>query len=156
MIQRKQTLYLLLSGLLMLLPLFLPILMVGDTAGGAFYDMNASGFLSPDGSGTLVYPAWFLFALDLLIILLSFIAIFLYNKRTLQMRMTMFNLLLKVGFYGLVAYYAFSHKGDFGSAAELSIRVWLAAPILGTILDYLAHRAIAIDDRTIRFMDRLR
>ena len=157
MIQRIQTLYLFLSGLLMVLPLFLPILAFVVPEAGAVYAMASSGVESPQGgTGELVYPAWALFVLNILIVLLSYIAIFLYNKRMLQMRMTMFNLFLKAGFYLLVAFYVYSFRADLGAASEISLRVWAAAPLVGMILDYLAHRGIAIDDRTIRYMDRLR
>ena len=156
MIQRIQTLYLLLSGLLMLVPLFLPVVAFVVPDAGAVYEMGAAGVEAPNGEGELIYPAWALFALNILIVLLSYIAIFLYKKRSLQMRMTMFNLILKIGFYGLLVFYVQGFKGDLGMVSEVSARVWTAVPLVAMILDYLAHRGIAIDDRTIRYMDRLR
>ena len=147
MIQRKQTLYLLFSGLLMLIPLYLPMFQVLNTA------VEEGSPLSEAG---IKIESWEFVALNCLIVLLSFVAIFLYNKRTLQMRMTMFNLLLKVGFYAYALYRIFSFHADFGSCMEVSVTVWAGVPLICMILDYLAHRAIAIDDRTIRYMDRLR
>lgn len=156
MIQRKQTLYLLLSGILMLLTLFIPMARV--TTYQKIYTMDTTGMT--DMAGQLVYPTWILMALSILIVLLSFISIFLYKNRTLQMRMTMFNLILKPGLYALAVYYLLSFGDMVGYEAEgtpfYSVTPWVALPILAMILDYLAHRGIAIDDRTIKYMDRLR
>ena len=77
------------------------------------------------------------------------------------MRLTIFNLLIKVGFYlllFLVYRPSFVEKlidttQDWWS---MSITPWLAFPIVAMLFDYLAYRGIAIDEKTIRFMDRLR
>ena len=140
----------------MLAPLFLPVLAFVIPDFGAVYEMGSAGVEAPNGDAELIYPTWALFILNILIVLLSYIAIFLYNKRTLQMRMTMFNLILKAGFYGLLAFYVVHFQGALEAVSEVSLRAWIAAPLVAMILDYLAHRGIAIDDRTIKYMDRLR
>lgn len=157
MIQRKQTLYLLASGLLMLAMLFLPF--VKFTVQDMVYSFKATGL--EDLSGEILQPSWVLFSLTALITVLSFASIFLYQKRVLQMRLTIFNLLIKVGFYlllFLVYRPSFVEKlidttQDWWS---MSITPWLAFPIVAMLFDYLAYRGIAIDEKTIRFMDRLR
>ncbi|WP_298631289.1 DUF4293 domain-containing protein [uncultured Porphyromonas sp.] len=157
MIQRKQTLYLLASGLLMLAMLFLPF--VKFTVQDMVYSFKATGL--EDLSGEILQPSWVLFSLTALITVLSFASIFLYQKRVLQMRLTIFNLLIKVGFYlllFLVYRPSFVEKlidttQDWWS---MSITPWLAFPIVAMIFDYLAYRGIAVDEKTIRFMDRLR
>lgn len=155
MIQRKQTLFLLFSGILMLLMVFLSIAKV--TTSDMVYSMNATGF--EDLAGEVIMPTWGLFGLTILIVLLSFVAIFLYTKRVLQMRITIFNLLLKLGFFALVFVYRFSFTEtiiDSNMDRSFSVTLWLALPIVAMIFDYLAYRGIAVDERTIRFMDRLR
>lgn len=155
MIQRKQTLFLLFSGILMLLMVFLSIAKV--TTSDMVYSMNATGF--EDLAGEVIMPTWVLFGLTILIVLLSFVAIFLYTKRVLQMRITIFNLLLKLGFFALVFVYRFSFTEtiiDSNMDWSFSVTLWLALPIVAMIFDYLAYRGIAVDERTIRFMDRLR
>lgn len=121
------------------------------------YALNATGFL--DLSGEVAMPSWGLFAITILIVLLSFVAIFLFTRRVLQMRLTIFNLILKVGFYALtyVYYYSFTNTlTDNNIAWSPNITPWLALPLVAMVLDYLAFRGIAVDERTIRFMDRLR
>lgn len=156
MIQRKQTLYLLASGLLMLAMLFLTFAKV--TTQDMIYAFKATGL--EDLSGEIVQPSWVLFGLTAAITLISFISIFLYRKRILQMRLTIFNLLIKVGFYLLVfvVYRPSFIKSLVDTAQDwsMSITPWLAFPIVAMIFDYLAYRGIAVDEKTIRFMDRLR
>lgn len=156
MIQRKQTLYLLASGLLMLAMLFLTFAKV--TTQDMIYAFKATGL--EDLSGEIVQPSWVLFGLTAAITLISFISIFLYRKRILQMRLTIFNLLIKVGFYLLVfvVYRPSFIKSlvDTTQDWSMSITPWLAFPIVAMIFDYLAYRGIAVDEKTIRFIDRLR
>lgn len=157
MIQRKQTLYLLASGLLMLAMLFLTFAKI--TTQDMVYAFKATGL--EDLSGEIIQPSWVLFGLTAVITLISFISIFLYRKRVLQMRLTIFNLLIKVGFYLLVF---LVYRPSFIEAIvdtnqdwlSMSITPWLAFPIVAMIFDYLAYRGIAVDEKTIRFMDRLR
>lgn len=134
----------------MLLMIFLPMAKVMTET--ELFKMDSSGFVNM--AGELVMPTWILMGLNIVMVLLSFIAIFLYKNRTLQMRMTMFNLILKPGFYGLAVFYLLSFME--ASKVSYSVTPWVALPIVAMIFDYLAHRGIAIDDRTIKYMDRLR
>lgn len=155
MIQRKQTLYLLASGILMLLTILLNIAKV--TTSDMVYNMNAMGF--EDMQGALTSPSWVLFGLTILIVLISFYSIFLYNKRVAQRRITVFNLFLKIGFYVLVWIYLSSFmKINPPSDPSIlrTIKVIMGMPIIAMIFDALAARAIAIDEMTIRSINRLR
>lgn len=151
MIQRKQTLYLLLSAVLMTLVVFLDSAKVFTAVDGV-YSFTSLGYSNE--VGTLVMPMWLLAVLNVLLVLFSFFTIFLFKNRLLQMRFTMLGLLLKVGFIFLayVLMTNFKPEGYVG----MSFTPWAALPFLAIILDYLAHRGIAIDERKVRFMDRLR
>lgn len=155
MIQRKQTLYLLASGVLMLLTILLSIARI--TTPDMVYTLNAMGF--EDTSSELIRPTWLLFGLTIITVLISFISIFLYNKRVLQRRITIFNLFLKVGFFVLAWIYVqnfFNTVISLDITYSFRITAFLAAPIIAMIFDYLAARAIAIDEMTIRSINRLR
>lgn len=122
------------------------------------YAFKATGL--EDLSGEIIQPSWVFFGLTAAITLISFISIFLYRKRILQMRLTIFNLLIKVGFY-LLAFLVYRPSFieaivDTTQDLSMSITPWLAFPIVAMIFDYLAYRGIAVDEKTIRFMDRLR
>jgi hypothetical protein len=155
MIQRKQTLWLLISALLMLVPLFFPYVVV--TGGGILYEGDTTGFTAFGDEGPAVLD-WPMMVLNMLIILLGLISIFLYKKRVTQMRMTVFNILLKVGLFVLAGVTIHSFMISLG-AEDASWRLkWLVSivPIIAIILDVMAYRAIAIDEMTVRSMYRLR
>lgn len=153
MIQRKQTLFLLASAILMAL---MPLLQIARvTTPEMLYSMTGLGF--EDASGELVEPTWVLFVFGLVVLFISLFSIFLFKKRVVQMRLTMFNLFLKIGYVAL----AWLNLHRFGAAlepveSEVTVTVWLALPLVAAIFDYLAHRGILADETTIRMMDRIR
>lgn len=155
MIQRKQTLYLLLSGLLILLTILLKS--VSILTNDMLYSFSAMGI--KDGTAEIVMPTWGLFGLAIVVVLLSFVAIFLYTKRVLQRRITVLNLFLKSGFYLLGWLYISKFETvaeELGAFTAVNVTIVAALPLVAMILDYLAARAIEIDERTIRSINRLR
>lgn len=151
MIQRIQTLFLLISGVLMALMPFVDLTKVITPE--MMYTMDGMGF--SDSLGELSQPTWILFALGAAVALLSFVAIFMYKNRVAQARVTMFNLILKLGYLVLVVLIArqFTHNHP---GASMHVTIWLALPAIAAIFDYLAHRNIMVDERLVRTMDRLR
>lgn len=156
MIQRKQTLWLLISALLMLVPLFFPHVVV--TALETLYEGDTTGFTQLGIEDGLVVLEWPLMILNFLIILISLVTIFLYKNRTLQMRVTVFNILLKVGLYILAGITIYSFTSSLGADYVGWRLKWLVSilPLVAIVLDILAYRAIAIDEMTVRSMYRLR
>jgi len=80
----------------------------------------------------------------------SLLTVFLYRRRMLQIRLSIFNIVVLTGFQGLIAYYFFTKAGDavFSSTAVF--------PIVAAILTFLALRYIARDEAMVRTADRLR
>lgn len=119
------------------------------------YILSGMGFQTADG--LIVEHTWLLFALGVVIALASFVTIFLYKRRVLQMRITIFNLVLKVGYVAVVVLnlYRFS-EAMLPIESQYSVTPWLALPLVAAISDYLAHRGILADETVIRMMDRLR
>lgn len=151
MIQRKQTLYLLLSATLMTLLIFLTSARV-FTEDARHYAFTSLGYT--DEMGALTHPMWTLAVLNIAIILLSFLTIFLFKDRVLQMRFTILGLLIKVGFVALGFFLMKTYAPE--GCISMTFTPWAALPFLAVILDFLAHRGIAIDHRKVKFMDRLR
>ena len=144
MLQRIQTVYLLIIVALTVATLFLPLAVLQQ--GDALFSFDASGLSTMIGEPELLYPAWGLFALT---------AIFLYKKRILQIRLCVFNALLILGFYGFFAFLIYSLKGDM-EGASVSVKIALSFPLVNLILDYLAIRNIGADEALVRSLDRLR
>ena len=148
MLQRIQTVYLLIIVALTVATLFLPLAVLQQ--GDALFSFDASGLSTMIGEPELLYPAWGLFALTAIIAIIALVTIFLYKKRILQIRLCVFNALLILGFYGF-----YSLKGDM-EGASVSVKIALSFPLVNLILDYLAIRNIGADEALVRSLDRLR
>ncbi|MCU0459391.1 MAG: DUF4293 domain-containing protein [Bacteroidales bacterium] len=151
MIQRIQTL------LLLAVVLFSGLMLSGDlirlTAGnGTVFSMSFLG-LGEEG-GEIIQRLWPMTAILAVVPLLALVAVFLYRKRTLQMRITMMVLLLSLGTIILGAFYLlmFDRKID----VTIIWRIRALFPLISAILAWLAYRAILKDEIRVRSYDRLR
>jgi len=151
MIQRIQTLYLIaaavLSGLLMTGDL---MLLTNNT--GTLFSMGFRGLGEADGDP--FQPLWPLTVIIAVVPLLALTAIFLYRKRSLQMRLTMMILLLSIGTLILGAYYVymFDRKLD----VTMVWKIKSIFPLVTAILAWLAYRGILKDELLVKSYDRLR
>jgi len=147
MIQRIQTLCLLLSlGFLELL-FWLPVADI--TASGELYLFKIYGIYK--GAELLTSGLWLLILFTVIIVLHLF-AILSYKKRTRQIRVLIFSMILLLGLLALFFWYAFlGIKG-----ATVSFRISVAFPVVAIILDYLAIRGIRKDEALIRSLNRIR
>ncbi len=146
MIQRVQTLYLLISAILLGLLFFLPFAEIAKD--GAVYLFNFKGILL-DGKVVDNSPA--ISALIAMIIAMHGVAIFSYKKRIRQLRLIVFTILLLVVFAGMFFYFTY-----FIFTGVHSYKIGMALPLVAFILDYLAIRAIGKDEALIRSIDRIR
>lgn len=153
MLQRIQTVYLLIIVGLMAAVMFLPLAVM--QVGGEYYVFKAVGVGTMAAGAELVYSTWGLFVLAAAISLLALITIFLFKKRILQIRLCVFNAILMLGFYGIFAFFAWTLKGDLAYSG-LNLRIALSFPVIALILDYLAIRNIGADEALVRSLERLR
>ena len=91
-----------------------------------------------------------LLVFNVITIALSFISIFLYKKRILQLRLTILNSIILIGYQSWIVY-LFIIRPD-GSAFTTPA----VFPIIAAILSWLAFRYIARDEAMVRAADRLR
>lgn len=153
MLQRIQTVYLLIIAALAIAMLFLPLAVL--LADGQLLKFDATGISTMTTPPELIYPTWGLFALTAVVALLALITIFLYKRRILQMRLCVFNAVLMLGIYGMFAFFVWTFKGEM-EEFQTTLRIALAFPAISLILDYLAIRNIGADEALIRSLDRLR
>ncbi len=152
MIQRIQTLYLLVVTALMSLTLFMPI--ASFVVGGQTYELTAFALSCEDASHTTL---WMGIMLSLATVL-PFITIFLFKKRTLQVRLCAVELVLLLGSLVLIGLYYWLTSRIF-EGLEIDHRQfgWAAPmPIVSMVLTYLASRAIFKDEVLVRSLDRIR
>jgi hypothetical protein len=89
------------------------------------------------------------------IVVVNFLSIFLYKRRILQIRLNFINLLLMLGYAGLVYFYVRDFSGRL-DAQVVNYKLFDAFPFVSAILTYLAIRAIGKDEALIRSIDRIR
>ena len=149
MIQRKQSLFLLVAMLLILLTLMFPFI---DSEFLLFdsFKLQQIGIDNPISINSFPIAIYLI-----LLSVLHLLAIFLFKKRPLQMRITLFSLLLSLGFYGLLLFYHFQAKEQFG--IEFSMYNYtLITPLIAVVFDFFAFKGIQKDEILVRAADRLR
>ena len=151
MIQRIQTLYLLLVGILMTVVLFFPLLLFQTTE--VYYEMDAVQ-LKEIGNDQFSFSTFGLFIIGAASALIALVTIFLYKKRIIQIRLTIFNTLLIIGFILFVFYLGYNLGKQLN--AEWHPTLILSFPVICLILNYLAIRGIGADEALIRSLNRLR
>ncbi len=152
MIQRIQTVYLFLSTAVMASMLFLPLAEMID-ATGQFYVLDLYGLKEAE-KGTMVLPLMPLTFLVSVAAAVSFITIFFYRNRIMQLRLCIFNILLQIGYYPLFFYYYYQARNQIEAMADIKISV--VFPVISIILVFLATRNIRKDELLVRSYERLR
>ncbi len=142
MIQRKQTLFLLGSTVISILLLYLPL-----------FEML------PESDGSEVRRFTISINALLLIIngaigVLSFLAIFLYKKRNIQVRMCNLALLLTCILIGLIFFLADTMTSGMNQKIHYVYGSYL--PLIQVLIIFLATLFIKQDEKLVRSADRLR
>lgn len=155
MIQRIQSLFLLVSVILLGILISNPFAAFTVEPQMLKYSLTTLGLSSPDNlSAERIHTLWFLFAFLLLVLLISLITIFLYRKRMLQIRLCIITIVMLVGVQGVMFYIVNAIGKNLNTKPQFSI-VFIF-PLVSAILNFLALRAIARDEALIRSLDRLR
>ncbi|MBN2167457.1 MAG: DUF4293 domain-containing protein [Marinilabiliaceae bacterium] len=155
MIQRKQTIYLLLAVLLTTALLFVPLADFINKEVG--YVLNYKGIFqkaSDVESQLLIFPAYPLLILIPLSIICSVITIFIYKKRILQIRLCAVNIALMFGITGSIYYLGYVSAKNL--EAEVSYNLAMVFPLIGIILTILAMISIGKDEALVRSLNRIR
>jgi hypothetical protein len=153
MIQRIQTLYLLVALGLVVLIFFLPIaeFIAGNNQLVTF---RAAGFYDK-GTGNIILATIPVIIMVSVILCLYIICIFLFKRRIVQMRLCVFNIILLFGLIGLFCYHlVFYMKAAQG--VDFKIGISFIIPIIAIIITLLAFRGIRKDEYLVKLADRIR
>ena len=150
MIQRIQTLYLLIAIVMLILASFFPLY----TFNNGQVVMN--GFYVSSVQGTKILSTITLNIINWLAALISFISIFLYKHRILQIRLITYTIIILLGFYFMLIYYRFSVLPKIEQITYSKLEIFALFPVISAILLYMAAKAIKKDEEKIRSMDRFR
>ena len=151
MIQRIQTVYLLIVAILMVVMMSVSV--------GSFYtdksicEMTNLYYMFPDGN--VNYTPWALFAILVVAAVIALATIFLYRKRMLQIRLTIFNTIVLIGYYLVLTYFVVNPDKVFDDYSFMPS--WsVCLPLVSIILNWLAIRAIGKDEMLVKAYERLR
>ena len=153
MIQRIQTIYLLLVVILSSLLFFVPV--AGWIIDGVSQQQLTFMGVVADGVGVGNLPTWSLSTLSVIIPLVTFVSIFLYKRRILQIRMNVFNILLMIGYYILLTLLIWLGNAP-ENVTDWFIEIIACVPLVNVILSALAIRAILKDEALVRSLNRIR
>jgi glucan phosphoethanolaminetransferase (alkaline phosphatase superfamily) len=158
MIQRIQSVFLLLLALSMLSLLVLPLWHKVDglthqeltlTA----FNFKATGLAAP-ATGA---PVWIIAVLALAVAAVAVYEIFQFRNRFTQLKLGMLNLLLLVATFGAAFYFSNQGEAFLNPKLEGQFQPAFYLPTLGLMLNLLANRFIRRDEQLVRnSYDRLR
>ena len=162
MIQRRQTIFMLLSAIISALLFFMPL--ISFNANGEVMRFTIFGIENPIDTLTLSQSyTWPLIVLTILMTLAPLVTIFLYKKRELQVRLCHLNMLVNIIFIGLVFIYyesdvmsvIFAVENDIYSL-DVAYFIGMAFPLVNLVLEIFAIRGIKKDIELLKSIDRLR
>lgn len=154
MIQRIQSVYLLLTTLLSVLFLNGNIINFIGSTSPVSLAFNGVRMYSGGEEPEIVMTVMPFSILLMLVPLVSVIAIFLYKNRKLQLKLVIALILLIIAVITLAGYYIYSVINSYDS--ELMFGYKLVLPVLMLIFSILAYRGIKKDEELVRSYDRLR
>ncbi|NVO32241.1 DUF4293 domain-containing protein [Hymenobacter lapidiphilus] len=160
MIQRIQSVFLLLLALSMLSVLVVPIWTKTDPAsqGTALLTAFTLSFASaaPGGSTLGATNTWSIAALAVASAAVALFSIFQFRNRFNQLKLGMVNFLLIVGTIAANFYYSSQGEQLLNIKLVGTFEAGFYLPTLALMLNLLASRFIRRDERLVRSMDRLR
>lgn len=160
MIQRIQTLYLLLVVALGITLCFVPVVQFVTPEGAEVVRAWQLTALGMTETTVTELPAiqlnglWGLLLASALIPVMALVDIFLYNKRLLQARLNIFTIMLCLGYYGVLAIYIYLAKLMID--VDVYVMGWACLPLVCLVLTVMATRRILKDEAMVRAADRLR
>ena len=156
MIQRKQTIFLLLVILALAVSFFFPLAeFIGANESIVLFVQKAHSLVPDSAFNKNVYFSLPLLSATGFVMLFSLIAIFLYKNRKAQMQVIKVCILVEIIFIGLFFFYYVSKlEALTGGSAEYKTAVFM--PLVALVFLVLAYRGVLQDEKLVRSADRLR
>lgn len=154
MIQRIQSVYLLLAAVLTGLMFAVPLAsFLGD--GQSVYLFAGS---IRDADSAVIVSTTHMAIMIALSALLPFVTIFFYKKRLLQIRLCLVEIVLQLGVLAYLIYYLAHIRSSIMVYEHHSISLELSNvfPVVSIILCLLAYRAIVKDEALVNSINRIR
>ncbi len=150
MIQRIQTLYLLIAAALMTVAVFSPLAVFN--VGAAEYTLSSFSLAGEGGS----FATLWLGILLAVSALLPLATLFLYKRRQLQIRLCAVELVLLIGCIVFIDYWLSNRMFTDFDTTYRRFAYGALMPLLSLVPVWLAMRAIFRDEVLVRSLDRIR
>ena len=149
MIQRVQSIYLLITAIIMLAMIFLPVMEFSRGDQVQILSLLSLGAYS--ALPKFVLPAIVMFAS-----ILAFITIFIYKNRKMQIQICCWVLILDILIYALI-FYSYNAFSDIVESGTFFFpKIAISFPLISLLLVCMAISAIKKDDRLVSSLGRLR
>lgn len=162
MIQRIQSLYMLLTAAIsacyFIFPFSLKIFpAASQTSQDVIYKLTSLGIMkSEEGAFTNIQSYWYLTALCSITILIPLIALFIYYKRPLQIKLCRLTMLVCLSII-VVDYFVSDRMAADIVPGKNPVYMYASyVPLLQFVFLYLAANAIRKDEELVRSADRIR
>ena len=160
MIQRVQSIFLLLSSICMILFLFLPVWLKIDPASGEIYKVFSTYMLHQENAESVLQFIYLPYAYSggvaALTVIISWIEIFKYKNRLTQIKLGTLNSLLMTGSLVYLVYLTYNAQSEILPDILGEYKLGLFMPAIALILNSIANRYIRKDEKLVRSVDRIR
>ncbi|MDR1878238.1 MAG: DUF4293 domain-containing protein [Bacteroidales bacterium] len=159
MIQRIQTLLFFVAAICFTVACFMPVGTI--TTHDAYYLLDSWTLKENIPDGAVVYPTYFIGILQIMLALTSFVAIFLYKKRSTQSKLCIAAIfgnfvLILLMLWGYPDYILPKMSPIAHTEMVSSLSLWAMLSVLPLGCLYFANKYIIKDEKKIRAADRLR
>lgn len=152
MIQRIQTVYLLLTAILMAVTVFSPII---DLQNQSIYLLNGLGCYISDAPSHINYLLWIALGLSAIAILVTLFNILSYKNRKRQIKLCKTTSLTIILLYVIIGIYLYCSILTIG--LELSyFKYGFVLPLIALIFNLLASSRIKSDEKLVQSLNRIR
>lgn len=155
MLQRIQTLYLLVSLILTAIFLLTPIAYLANSSGASYFLMTNGLFKLEANLFHFIYGNKFLLIISIINLIITALAIFSYKTRSFQIKLCFVLILSYIVNFTTALIMLNNYKTAY-SLTLVKLSWGLAMPLITIILTYLAFRAIKKDDELVKSADRIR
>jgi hypothetical protein len=154
MIQRIQSIYLLIASLLIGSLFFVPLVEIVNMKGEVYrFDTEGlyqEGLQNPE----VIVESLSIIILCIINVIFILVTIFQYNNRKRQIVFAKLNIFILLALSGIICYNVW--RCVHYISGTYSLRFYLLFPLIAIILIYLAIKAIIKDERLLKSVDRIR
>lgn len=156
MIQRIQTVYLIIAGILLAIPVMLELSLATVVIDGGEYRLSpVTASLVTDAFTDKVFGSFTIAAAFALSLFLTVYAVMQYKNRKFQMRLVQLALFLQP-VIGVVVFFYADKLAQLAEGGTVNYQPVLAVLVINVVLYVLALKGIKKDDELVRSADRLR